>query len=453
MLDNKSLDNNVRELLPAIAVVAVHGVGNAKAFQSARAIGDLLQNLNVRDATDPAYYPFREQMLRITVRPVIVEGGGEDILPSTSPRAPLAARVDDIVAKREVPLDPDSLSHRFMRDELRYYRGEQPEDTYETIRLEGSRAPQNGDTVRGTCTSTKCIGQICAAFKTDSSASSRELYQLMFHFSALGSQTVRSGRGGSSDFIRAWKRLAAVVARTWGSCAFHAHSRDQHPDARNSRSSTGTRGIHCDRGPRYSALGCDRGHVAAVGCLSLRSISWKAPGSVFRVVDRPGACLASGSSAPRPGLRGMECSSRSRALALRVVESIVAGMAAGTLIYFVASAYEERRPRFRRLVGLLTSLIPLIAPISLFWVPSGGDSVSGFFLREFEIMFGALFLSWVPFLRMLRSCLLLQEFPQSGNSGPGPSKERSLNVAAGRDGSCWRSLRPFCWQLRQCCGI
>ena len=73
------------------------------------------------------YIPFREQQLRVTVRPTVVKGGEEPHAKRF--RSPLGARVDAAIADPEREIDPDCLSHEFMRDQLRFYRGEDPEDT------------------------------------------------------------------------------------------------------------------------------------------------------------------------------------------------------------------------------------------------------------------------------------------------------------------------------------
>jgi hypothetical protein len=176
--------------MPTVAVIAVHGVGNQAQFQTAREIGDLLQQLNVVENGEkrPAYFPFREQQLRITVRPTIVrdrDGEGR----KSGARGPFAAYVDMVVAKKAERHEPHQLSFEFMREQLRYYHGERPEDTFETIRLEGRRSAQGGVGERDVhvyemhwTDLSRIQNRIWSIFA--------ELYQLMFHFSTLGGQTM-----------------------------------------------------------------------------------------------------------------------------------------------------------------------------------------------------------------------------------------------------------------------
>ena len=99
---------NVAPKRRATAVIAVHGVCDQKPFETARAIGDMLQDLALkpRDPTnkqpqcanpgpeDPRYYPFHEQGLRINVNPVVMSGGGT-ARSSQSMRGPFNAWVQE----------------------------------------------------------------------------------------------------------------------------------------------------------------------------------------------------------------------------------------------------------------------------------------------------------------------------------------------------------------------
>src|SRR5689334_9100961 len=81
--------------LPSIAVVAVHGVGEHEPGSSARSIADLLLRLRYGDA-DAMYTSFRENALRIPVRPAVVS------------QQPATAKRNSLF---------DELSH-YLRDEL-----------------------------------------------------------------------------------------------------------------------------------------------------------------------------------------------------------------------------------------------------------------------------------------------------------------------------------------------
>ena len=206
-----------KKTVPTIAVIAVHGVGNQAQFETAREIGDLLQELNVIEAgvKRPAYYPFREQQLRITVRPTIVRDRDQNGAHKSGARGPFAAYVDQMVAKKGERAEPDSLSFEFMREQLRYYHGERPEDTYETIRLEGRRSAQDNVGDRDV--------HVYELHWTDLSRIKNrlwsifgEMYQLMFHFSTLGSQTVAAAasmhpNSAAWQHLRRWQDWAGLM--------------------------------------------------------------------------------------------------------------------------------------------------------------------------------------------------------------------------------------------------
>ncbi|MBI3492974.1 MAG: hypothetical protein HY047_14525 [Acidobacteria bacterium] len=219
-----------------IAVIAVHGVGDQKPFDTVRAIGDLLQDLDVGapapdpekpsppcvepGPVDPAYYPFREQTIRINVRPVVVPPG-EDKLSVSGMRGPFHAFVNDEWRRQSPPApsdegesDDERLSERFMRGQLRCYRGEHPEDTYETIRLEGARAPQGGAAARDLHIYELYWADL-SRLKAGLLSIFTELYQLLFHLSSLGTHAVDAEalrhRTSTWQWFRRAQSSAAVV--------------------------------------------------------------------------------------------------------------------------------------------------------------------------------------------------------------------------------------------------
>lgn len=374
--------------VPTIAVVAVHGVGNEKQFQTARTVGDLLQEMSTKDGSGPAYYPFREQQLRLTVRPVVVQSDVK-MVPRTAMRAPLAAHVDAIVAGNEALGDPDSLSHRFMREQLGYYKGEEPQDTYETIRLEGRRAPQEGDAARDVHVYELHWTDLCR-LKNRLFSILGELFQLMFHLSILGSQTVGAAAAAHSRST-AWQRL-----RWWQERA--SLSLSMLIPAVNLLllgvvSVLVALGGFSAIGPRFSTL-IVVSSLAGVAALLAGWALWERPAPQFAAWIAP--ALAWVAIVGTAGWVAWNRDFRWDALALRVGEGIVAAGAAAGIVYFVASVYEQRRPGFLKLLGLLALLLA-IAPVTLLWVPAQTESASGFFLREFEIVYSAMFLSWCVF--------------------------------------------------------
>jgi len=210
-----------------IAVVAVHGVGDQQPFESARAIGDLLQNIDADPSplenrpepcaappspAQPQYDPFVERTIRINVRPLVI---------SNEPRAAVAAARDAhatfhqfVEQQRREGRRPyeDDAWYAFMRGQLRCYHGEGPEETYETVRLEGRR------TVRG---APQQIVHVYEAYWADLSRLKAgifsiftELYQLLFHLSSLGTHVVDAEalhhRGRSWGAFHALQRYASV---------------------------------------------------------------------------------------------------------------------------------------------------------------------------------------------------------------------------------------------------
>src|SRR5260370_42692340 len=88
-----------------VAVISVHGVGDHAPLETVRRIGDLLQDIDVPPQdpgenpplctrarpVNPAYYPFREQPIRINVRPAAVT---EQAAAPSGVRGPFHAYVD-----------------------------------------------------------------------------------------------------------------------------------------------------------------------------------------------------------------------------------------------------------------------------------------------------------------------------------------------------------------------
>jgi hypothetical protein len=151
-----------------VAVVAVHGVGDHPPFLTAREIGDLLSNLEYNPSCPdgpaqpdhvnaashpPRYSSFTEVTKRIDVRPLRPGDCAES--PET------AAALSGLTVKATwgpmdaleaaayrgavtLPRTGDALTgldHVFMKGQVRLYRGEKPEDTYQCLRLEGKRLP------------------------------------------------------------------------------------------------------------------------------------------------------------------------------------------------------------------------------------------------------------------------------------------------------------------------
>jgi hypothetical protein len=220
--------------LRKVAVLAVHGVGEHKPFETARAVGDLLQDLDQQRspltdtpppdtppcAVTPSYDPFIERELRINVRPVVVSptrcengrgirGPFHELVSRRIKQNPSGvADADDSV--------DDELAYDFMRGQLRHYHGEEPADTYHTLRLEGRRRPDDADA------QTERAVHVYELFWSDLSNLTGgvlrivgELYQLLFHLPSLGTHAVDAEavhhRGAAWRAFRRAQSWSAIV--------------------------------------------------------------------------------------------------------------------------------------------------------------------------------------------------------------------------------------------------
>src|SRR5262245_55095497 len=133
-----------------IAVIAIHGVGDHQPFEMAKAVVDMLEDLE-DGPRQPRYCKFGEDWVRLNVAPVKVEGHAFPVVGSrkltSSKRPHIWGPLDELVAsKRKVrhaaESTVDSLDHLFMEGQLAEYKGEGPEETYEVLRLKGHRYAQ-----------------------------------------------------------------------------------------------------------------------------------------------------------------------------------------------------------------------------------------------------------------------------------------------------------------------
>jgi len=157
-----------------IAVIAVHGVADQPAPDSARAIASLLLNHNQSQPsqTQVQYTPFYESTMRIAVRPVNVSEGSPDLNSRNEP-----------LPKIEDPLD--RYSHEFIWKQVHKYKHRGVKSTYETVRMTGSRlGPENQP---------QSDVHIYEMYWADLSRLGTgilrilgEFYQLLFHLSSLG---------------------------------------------------------------------------------------------------------------------------------------------------------------------------------------------------------------------------------------------------------------------------
>ena len=182
---------------PIIAVVAVHGVADQKPNESARAISSLL--LGLQREFDTRFASFREFAIGLPNRRVnILE----------TPRGEgLAARMDVRAQflRESAGESVTDADYRFMRELLGSYRQAGEDAVYQTVRLEGSRLPdeeaEGGERGRASV-------HIYEAYWADlSRVSDRlyrivgEFYQLILHLPFLGLQALdmRRAAPGNSD--------------------------------------------------------------------------------------------------------------------------------------------------------------------------------------------------------------------------------------------------------------
>ena len=179
-----------------IAVLAVHGVGDQQPFETARRIADLLQDLDRSGPSAPgrpAYQPFEEHTIRFSVRPVVVPVEGTSSPGQPAMRGPFHAWVTRAWTKAAADpasaVSDDGLAREFMRGQLRGYGGEDPEDTCESIRLEGARGASDGSEARDVHVYELYWADL-SRLKAGLLSIFTELYQLLFHLSSLGTHVV-----------------------------------------------------------------------------------------------------------------------------------------------------------------------------------------------------------------------------------------------------------------------
>ncbi|MEW6495651.1 MAG: hypothetical protein AB1589_24505 [Cyanobacteriota bacterium] len=219
---NKPEDHNQGK--PKIAVIAVHGVADQSAHDSARAIASLLLNHNQNENDNQVQYtPFYESTLRIAVRPVNMDETLSETEQSPQDSCSIKDKFFAFIKKHLLDkLDErgayihnclqeprydltqedyptniedilDERAHGFMCDQIDQYKGQGVKSTYETVRLEGSRLGQSNKP--------QLDVHIYEMYWADLSRLGTgfvrifgEFYQLLFHLSSLGREAVDMAR-------------------------------------------------------------------------------------------------------------------------------------------------------------------------------------------------------------------------------------------------------------------
>ena len=172
--------------IPAVAVVAVHGVGDHEPGASAHAIADLLLRQRHPDGS-ARYTSFGEEKVRLPVRPA------------------------DLGASPTRPLVPE---YEFMHGQLERYPGSRT--PYDTIRIEGERlsAPDGGRPAEPIA-SVHVYEMHWADLSSIGASALRlfaEMYQLLFHLAVVGEIALRHAEADLPDerARRRWARHARL---------------------------------------------------------------------------------------------------------------------------------------------------------------------------------------------------------------------------------------------------
>jgi len=223
-----------------VAVIAIHGVGDHQPFEMAKAVGDMLEDLE-DGPRQPRYCTFGEDWVRLNVAPVKVEGhafaAGEPDKPEPGKKRPTWGPLDMLFAakrkvRRAAAAQADSLDHLFMEGQLAQYKGEGPEETYEVLRLKGHRlvnAPVGVERdprapSRQTPVPEKEV-HIYDMFWSDLSGVGTaglrifgELYQLLFHLGSIGVNNVKAAAITLRETPAgpAWERFGTAQQRAAG---------------------------------------------------------------------------------------------------------------------------------------------------------------------------------------------------------------------------------------------
>jgi len=405
-----------------VAVIAVHGVGDQQPFETVRKIGDLLQDLDRlrpleeclkepapcgdgsgRAASEePRYYPFREQALRINVRPVVVGRESDEerladpppyIPPRRSTHGPFYERVKNM----STPLPEDEVWWKFTRGQLECYTGDGPENTYETIRLEGTKPGDAGAEDKDVhlyelywADLSRLRGGFFSIFM--------ELYQLLFHLSSLGVHTVTAASAVNPTAAwgrRLWLQASASFLLTVPILILNLLMLG-----------TAAVGVGLDGASRLSP-GAQFAVVAAVflvGVLVAGGVAvWRKGGITFGRWLFPWLPALAFAAALIPlGFGHLDWLARGPVLIwswlspLELLESLIFGALAALLIGLILGAYSRRRPGTLRWYAGIGAFIFVFGLASLFW--SGVGSIVAVWARLFEAALLSLGAAWLGFI-------------------------------------------------------
>ena len=180
-------------------MLAVHGVADQQQNASVKQICNLLLNLD--NCGHPLYSCFRESAIRIQARAVRVVN---------PPSAPDCAREVNpfqewVGSHLRRPGALDEADHAFIRGQIECYKGEDPDEPYETVRLEGVRL--------GACAANVHLYEMYwADLSRLAGAVLRvvgEVYQVLLHLPTVGVHTLRAAQLEHPDDAN-WKRFVVL---------------------------------------------------------------------------------------------------------------------------------------------------------------------------------------------------------------------------------------------------
>lgn len=216
--DHRNPDAPARR--PAIAVVAVHGVGDHEPGKSALSVAELLLRLRtaVGDNEKSRYTSFRTTTISLPVKPAYVAPAG----PAGAATRSFVARVFKPFRERSAFLSGHGVTrsaygadYEFMRAQLEEYRSTRP--PYETVRLEGQRLD---DPTASEPNADVHVYELqwseLARLKWSAFTIAYQLYQVLFHIPHLGRQAVdHAAHGHPGDRWWRWYRNVHTGAVRW----------------------------------------------------------------------------------------------------------------------------------------------------------------------------------------------------------------------------------------------
>jgi hypothetical protein len=376
-----------------LAVLAVHGVGNHAPFDTARRIGDLLQDLDwgtpneggLPSAVSPRYFPFREQKLRVNVRPTVVK---EEAPTASGTRGPFYAYINRHLShQNRASSNPDELAHEFMRGQLSQYQGEEPEDTYETIRLEGTRGNPDGQR-----------GPDVDIYELHWADLSRlglgildlfgELYQLLFHLPSLGQHAVNAATPTHDS--KWWRALR--TGQSWAAVFLTVPIPIVNLLMLGVAATAACLGL-LDRTGNAWPFVAACAIMAAAPIVGLGAVvSWFRPRRLGYWIAPVPLWIASVG-----GLAAKFVNSKVTS-AMRAFETVVAAVLIAGALWFVVRAYNRRRPGFARWAALAPPLLVIPYYASIRFRPIHcPDAVLGVCFRLFEVLSLCLWAAWAGF--------------------------------------------------------